>query len=164
MKRLVLVIFVGVLALVGFATAQYSEVMYDGGSRKFLCTLLLEGDSTSFPRIKERLPQGVTSTALWRNYIGYWKIKNDSLFLDSVLVMDGSDNFRPIDIDDIYAPKQTPSGYFADWVNDSLRVVSGEIVNYIHMGWASQWENEEFITVENGIVKKRVCKNHRQVN
>lgn len=164
MRRLVLLILVGLLALVGYATAQFCELIYDGGVRKSMCSLLLETDSATFSRLKTRLPQRLSSTALWRNYIGCWKIKNDSLFLDSVLVSDGSDNYRPIVIDDIFSTTKTDSGYFANWASDSLRVVSGEIINYIHMGWESKWENEELIAVENGIVKKRVCKNNRLVN
>lgn len=164
MKRFVLLILVGLLALVGFATAQICELIYDNGVRKSMCSSLLELDSTAFSMIKNRLPQELSSTALWRNYIGCWKIKNDSLFLDSVLVRGGSDNYRPIFVDDIFATNKTASGYFANWVSDSLRVVSGDIINYIHMAWESKWASEEFISVENGIVKKRVCKNNRLVN
>lgn len=164
MKRFVLLIFVGLVAFVGFATAQFCELIYDGGVRKSMCSLLLELDSAAFSEIKDRLPQRAASTALWRNYIGCWKIKNDSLFLDSVLVCKGSDSYKPIFIDDIFAANKTTSGYFANWISDSLRVVSGDIIHYNHMGWESKWENEEFITVEDGIVKKRVCKNNRLVN
>ena len=164
MKRLVLLIFVGMFGLAGFATAQFCELIYDGGVRKSMCSLLLELDSIAFEKIKDRLPQGITITALWRNYIGCWKIKNDSLFLDSVLVSGDSGNYKPILIDDIFAKNKTSSGYFANWVNDSLRVVSGEMIQYVHMGWNSKWENEEFITVENGIVKKRRSYNNRLVN
>lgn len=81
-----------------------------------------------------------------------------------MLVREGSDSYRPIFIEDIFAANKTASGYFANWVSDSLRVVSGEIVRYIHEGWDSKWENEEFIAVEDGIVKKRVCKNNRMVS
>lgn len=159
-----LLILVGLLSLVGFATAQFCELIYDGGVSKYMCSLLLELDSTAFPKIKDRLLLGMTSSALWRNYIGCWKIKDDSLFLDSILVCQGSDKYRPIVIDDIYATNKTPSGYFANWVSDSLRVVSGGIIKYVHLGWASKWENEEFIEVENGIVKNRRCYNTRVVN
>lgn len=164
MKRLVLLILGGLSALSGFSTAQFRELIYDGGVRKSMCSLLLELDSTTFSMIKNRLPQEVSNTALWRNYIGCWKIKNDSLFLDSVLVIEGSNQYRPISIDDIYAQKRTASGYFADWVDDTLRVVSGKVVKYSHMGWDSRWENEEQIAMENGIVKGRVYKRNRLVN
>lgn len=159
-----LLIFIGLLGLVGFATGQFCELIYDGGVRKSMCSLLLELDSVAFPKIQNRLPHGMTCTALWRNYIGCWKIKNDSLFIDSVLVSDYSSDYKPILIDDIFAKNKTASGYFANWVSDTLRVVSGETLQYIHMGWESKWENEDFITVENGIVKTRLCYDNRLVN
>lgn len=166
MKRLLLLMVVGVSALVGNATGQFLERIYDDGVCKGMCRLLLELDSAAFSRIESRLPQGGMDTALARKYIGCWSIKNDSLFLDSVLVRAGGLNFKPIMIDDIFAEKRTASGYFADWVwlCDSLRVVSGDIVSYTHMGWESIWEKEEFIAVESGIVKGRVCKRNRLVN
>lgn len=164
MKRLVLLILVGMWALSGFATAQFCEIIYDGGVRKSMCSLLLELDSNKFSKIKNRLPKEPSSTALWRKYIGYWKIKNDSLFLDSVLVRKDSDKYRRIFINDIFAKNRTKSGYFANWVNDTIRVVSGDVIDYVHMEWGSTWENEELIAVENGIVKKRICKHNRLVN
>lgn len=164
MKRLVLLMIVGMSVLLGNATAQFCERIYDGGVRKGMCSLLLELDSIAFPKLESRLPQGGMSTALYRKYIGCWTIRNDSLFLDSVLVGVGSDNFRPIFIDDIFSQKRTAPGYFADWVSDTLRVVSGEIVNYHHDDWRSRWEKEELIAVENGIVRGRVCKRNRMVN
>ena len=58
-------------------------------------------------------------------------------------------------IDDIYAAHRTPSGYFADWVTDTVRIVSGNLVYYRHMGWQSYWENEEFVSVKDGLIKDR---------
>lgn len=161
----ILLIFVTVVT--AFATGQITERINENGIDKGLAGRLLELDDSSFPKLKERIPAGMVSTALWRGYIGHWKIKNDSLFLDSVLVSDNSSDtlrFIPAVIDDIYAARRTPSGYFADWVTDTLRIVSGDIVRYVHMGWASDWENEEFVTVEGGLVKDRTVYKNRAIN
>lgn len=150
-----------------FATAQYCERINDEGVQKEMCSLLLERDSVAFSKINSRIPQGFQNSALWRNYVGCWKLQNDSLFLDSVLVECMSDedySFKSIKIDDIFADHRTGSGYFSNWVNDTLRVVSGEIINYVHMGWMSRWENEELIVVENGVVKDRRRMTSRIVN
>lgn len=114
-----LLILVGLSALSGFATAQVCELIYDGGVQKGMCSLPLELNIPAFSKITYRLPQGAPNTALYRKYVGYWKIKNDSLFLDSVLVS----RDRAIFIDDIFATNKTKSGYFANWVSGSLRVV-----------------------------------------
>lgn len=167
MKKLLSAAFIVVSAIAAFATAQFTERINDGGIEKGMANCLLELDSVSFSRLKDRLPGEIASTALWRRYIGHWKIKNDSLFLDSVLVKDNScvsRQFVPAEIDDIYASRRTTSGFFADWVTDTVRIVSGPIVCYQHMGWESDWETEELLTVEGGRVKDRNIYKNRVVN
>lgn len=167
MKHLLLIVLIIATAFAAFSTGQTTERINDNGVNKGLTRCLLELDSVSFSKLKGRIPKGMVSTALWRGYIGCWKIKNDSLFLDSVLVGDRtSDTLRyvPIKIDDIYTAQRTPSGYFADWVTDTLRVVSGDVILYKHMGWESSWENEEIVSVKDGLVKDRVVYENSIVN
>lgn len=165
MKRLFSVVLGGAMVMAAFATAQITEKIVDNGVGKGMATCLLELDSVSFSNLKERIPNKLTSTALWRGYIGHWKIERDSLFLDSVMVGGREDNrFVPIAIHDIYASHRTASGYFADWVSDTLRVVSGDFVRYVHMDWKSDWENEEYVVVEDGVVKDRKVYHNRVIN
>lgn len=163
MKQLFLIGLLVATAVTALGTAQTPEQINDNGVDKKLAAYLLELDSATFSMLWERIPDKPVSTDLWRRYIGHWKIRNDSLFLDSVLVM-GTDRFEPAIIDDIYSSRLTPSGYFADWVTDSLRIVSGEIIRYEHMGWASDWENEEYVTVKDGLIKDRTVYKNRVVN
>ena len=167
LKRLLTAVLAIAIAVSAFATAQYTERINDGGIRKGMANCLLELDSVSFSKLKSRIPDKMASTALWRNYIGQWEIKNDSLFLKSVLIEDKSCDtlqFVPAVIDDIYASRRTPSGYFADWVSDTVRIVSGDILRYRHMGWLSDWKTEEMVTIENGLVKDRIVYKNRVVN
>lgn len=163
MKHFLSFVLVITIAVTAFGTGQFTERINDNGVDKGLASYLLELDSLSFPKIKERIPDKWFCTALWRKYIGYWKIKNDSLFLDSIIT--GSyDNYITVKINDIYAARRTPSGYFADWVTDTIRVVSGEVIHYVHMGWESVWEREEYVTVVNGLIKNRIVYKNRVVN
>lgn len=165
MKRLFTVVLGGAMVIAAFATGQITEKIVDKGVGKGLATYLLELDSVSFSSLKERIPTELTCTVLWRGYIGHWKIERDSLFLDSVMVENREvSRFVPIEIDDIYASRRTTSGYFADWVSDTLRVVSGDLVRYVHMGWESDWENEEYVVVEDGVVKDRIVYHNRVIN
>ena len=167
MRHLLFALFVAVSVVMAFPTGQIPERINDRGVSKDLAVCLLERDKSTFPILKDRIPTEASSTALWRNYIGCWKIQNDSLFLDSILVPNPAEDypgFVPAKIDDIYGARRTPSGYFADWVTDTLRVVSGDIVRYRHMGWASDWAKEEYIPVEGGRVKKRIIYINRRVN
>lgn len=167
MKYLLSIVLAIVVAVNAFSTAQFTEKINDNGVDKGLTNCLLELDSISYSKLKERIPDGTSSTALWRNYIACWKIKNDSLFLDSILIRDITcDTLRlvPAKIYDIYSARRTPSGYFAAWVTDTLRVVSGDVIQYVHSGWMSDWENEEFIAVEDGLLKNRTIYKNRVVN
>lgn len=167
MKKLLSVICIAASAVAAFGTAQLPESINDCGHEKNMASRLLELDSVSFSRLKERISDKMVSTDLWRGYIGHWEIKNDSLFLDSILVSDNASDtrrFMPAAIDDIYASHRTPSGYFADWVSDTIRVVSGNIVRDRHMGWSSDWETEEMIAIEGGLIKGRIIYNYRIIN
>lgn len=165
MKRLFSVLLSVAAVVAAFATGQITERIVDNGVNKGMATCLLELDSVTFSELEGRIPKKLSSTALWRGYIGHWKIENDSLFLDSVMVgAQGGRRFVPAAIDDIYASRRTSSGYFADWVCDTLRVVSGDIMRYVHMGWKSDWENEEYLMVEGGLVKDRVVYHNRVAN
>ena len=109
LKRLLTAVLAIAIAVSAFATAQYTERINDGGIRKGMANCLLELDSVSFSKLKSRIPDKMASTALWPNYIGQWEIKNDSLFLKSVLIEDKSCDtlqFVPAVIDDIYASRR----------------------------------------------------------
>lgn len=167
MKYLLSIVLITATAATAFSTGQITEKINDNGVSKGLTSRLLELDSISFPILKERIPKEMISTGLRRNYIGYWKIKNDSLFLDSILVRDKTCDtlrFAPAKIDDIYASRHTPSGYFADWVTDTFRIVSGNIVYYKHMDWNSYWQNEEFVSVKEGVITARTIYENHAVN
>ena len=82
----------GAMVMAAFATGQITEKIVDYGVGKGMATYLLELDSVSFSTLKGCIPNRLTSTALWRGYIGHWKIERDSLFLDSVMVGNREDN------------------------------------------------------------------------
>ena len=67
------------------ATVQHNEMLNYNGENVQLYSLLLELNDELYRDVKKRLPKWYRSS-LWRNYIGHWKIENDSLFLDSIAV------------------------------------------------------------------------------
>ena len=91
MKYLLSIALSVLIAVNALSTAQIPEKINDNGIEKNLTKCLLELDSVSFSLLKERIPKQMTSTALWRNYIGHWKIKNDSLFLKPEIQVAGKD-------------------------------------------------------------------------
>ena len=165
--RFIILIVVALNSLIASATNQFSELIYDGGVKKGMYSVPLELDSVSFSKIMRRLPPKYINTALYRNYIGCWKIQNDSLMLDSILIWDnvkGGLALKTIEIEDIFDKTRTPSGYFANWVSDTLKLVSGNVVEDGCGGWTTRWEHEELVVAENGIIKKRIHKKNKLIN
>lgn len=154
MKKIISVVILLMSVSQIWATGQYSERLNYNGENVQLYSLLLELNDELFGDVKKRLPEGVFSTALWRNYIGHWKIENDSLFLDSIAVFQ-DEKLRALNIDDLVLKYQLPDGrIFCSWVSDTLRIAKGESVRYEHMGWDRNNEYEWDILLKNGIVKK----------
>lgn len=79
----------------------------------------------------------VFSTACWRGYIGTWEIKDGNLYLNDII-----GRYR----------MKTDTPIFADWFTGVLRVPEGEILEYIHMGYATVFEKELHIKIEKGKV------------
>jgi len=119
--------------------------------------LIIEGEKTSMPycppipadhpdiefldddKIEQEkdIPVIIFSTACWRQYIGTWELKDGKLYL--------------VDVKGRYK-KTSDKPIFADWVTTVLRVTSGELLHYVHMGFGSVYEFENHIKIENGIV------------
>jgi len=79
------------------------------------------------------------SSGCTRRYVGNWEIKDNKLYL--------------LDIDGIYKlTVQAP--LFAEWFSGKLIITSGEKLKRITLGFASVYEFEKNVDIENGIVKK----------
>ena len=126
--------------------------------------LILNGEETSMafcpplpkghPRIfKPNSDEPVTdvaegflfSTACWRGYQGTWEIKDGWFYL---IALRGRYRLRegePI---------------LADWFSGVLRIPRGEVLQYVHMGFGSVYEEEIHIKVDKGkVVAKRTIDN-----
>lgn len=139
------------------ATAQYGERLIWNGDTVLMYSTPLQLNSQLYEKIQLRLFE-CQSTALRRGYIGEWAIENDTLFLIGINIVDCNDNFnislKKVEISDLVKKYQDENGNIvASWVSDTLRVVSGECLEYIHMGWEGKFEKEWEIVVENGVVK-----------
>jgi hypothetical protein len=91
----------------------------------------------------------IFSTACWRRYRGTWVIRDGRLAL--------------IAIEGRYELKgEGPLP--ADWFSGLLNVPRGKMLEYVHMGYASVFEEELHITVERGVVTgRRVVDNRGRV-
>ena len=81
----------------------------------------------------------IFSTACWREYIGSWSIRRGKLYLTKLegrYRLDGKE------------------AIFADWFTGDLRIPKGRMLEYVHAGFNSIYEQELLLTLERGVVIK----------
>jgi hypothetical protein len=125
-------------------TAQFTEQILLHGHKRALCTDPLE----SYFEMSDTCPKfEVTCTALWRGYVGTWEILNDRLYLvdlDAVLMTGQIANIATIF-------PGFPERAFAHWYSGTLRIPMGELLRYVHGGYGSVYERDQFITIRKGM-------------
>lgn len=103
---------------------------------------------------KKKIKFIAPDTACWRGYHGSWTIENDKLYLTELTAYvrkhkDKSPYFDRIEVGLEYLfPNQEK--VFADWFSGELRIPYGEMIRYVHQGYASIYEKELFIKIKSG--------------
>ncbi len=129
-------------------TAQASELLIHQGQELSLCETPLDDYLASSGR---HIEFEATSTALWRGYVGTWEIINNRLYLvalSSCMLVDNK--HTDVALQDVFP--QYPEGLFAHWYSGELRCPRGKLLNYVHGGYMSTYEEDLFINVQIGIV------------
>ena len=131
------------------ATGQMAERLSINGEYWQLYYCPIETDMTLSEEIAkaiELLPETITedsiewvkgqSTALWRNYIAEWEIKDNRLFLREIGVLyirevgyRSEDHFFTLNeetLKEIFAPYYTSEGICASWFCDTMRAGSSK--------------------------------------
>ncbi len=87
------------------------------------------------------------STSCWRGYFGKWEIKDSKLYLIGLKAY--IEGYREVGINYLF-PEQKE--VFANWFNGEIRIPQGEMLEYVHMGYASMYESDLFLIFEKGIL------------
>ena len=95
------------------------------------------------------------STGLVRGYIGTWEIKNNQLYLISLLGF--VENNKKVDLSYLF-PKKTE--VFADWFSGDIRIPEGVLLNKINLGYASVFEKDRILTIKEGIFISETVKDN----
>lgn len=96
-----------------------------------------------------------TSTACWRGYYGTWEIRNNKLFLVDLVAF--TEEHKDVRFDYLF---HRQNEVFADWVTEEIRIPRGEMLQYIHMGYASIHEEDLFLNIQDGIlINSRIVDN-----
>ncbi len=85
------------------------------------------------------------NTACWRGYTSKWAIDNKKLFL---IAWEGYINdYQKVGMEYLFPDEEI---VFAKWFTGQIRIGMGEIVRYVHGGYASVHEGDMFLIFENG--------------
>ncbi|MBN2472894.1 MAG: hypothetical protein JXN59_19385 [Anaerolineae bacterium] len=125
--------------------------------------LILDGEQTSMafcpplpeghPRLielddyetRDGSPIILSSTACWRRYQANWEVKNGAFYLVGIQGRYRLEGDEPL---------------LADWFSGVLRIPRGEMLQYVHMGFGSVYEEEVHIKIRKGrVVKRRIIDN-----
>jgi len=90
------------------------------------------------------------NTANWRGYVASWEVSEDTLYLVGVSATYANGS-TPI-LKEIFGDVNEQGRVMASWFSGELRIARGKVVHYVHMGYHSTFEQEIFLTVEDGVV------------
>jgi hypothetical protein len=88
-----------------------------------------------------------TCTALWRGYVATWEMLGERLYL---VGLDGVLRGGQIATVALIFPG-FPDRVFAHWYSGVLRIPMGKLLRYVHGGYGSVYERDQFITVKMGV-------------
>ena len=127
-------------------TAQLHERLRYEGQGLSMCTTPL-GDYFRLGGVSPGFE--FNCTALWRGYVGSWEIVGERLYL--VELTGTLKNGDQACVATVFP--DFPDRVFAHWYSGTIRVPRGKLLDYVHMGCASTYENDLFIEFERGVIK-----------
>ena len=125
-------------------TAQIPESLRIEGEEVSMCT---EPLASYFSLAGVDMLFEATNTALWRGYVGSWEIFGSRLYLVDLKGQLKSGQFANI----ATVFPGFPDRVFAHWYSGVLRVPKGKRLRYVHRGYGSVYEGDEFITINRGL-------------
>ena len=126
-------------------TAQFAETLILEGQTAAMYSHPL-GSYFEFGAIEPDFAE--THTALWRGYVGTWEIIEGRLYL--IALRGTLRNGEPASLGAIF--HDYPERVFAHWYSGILRIPQGALLEYVHAGFGSIYEQDLLIDVENGLV------------
>lgn len=151
MKTILLTVISLILTVCAFATSQIPDKIIYNGQEYSLNSNPLETFFEKNPDLKPK--SEMMSTALWRGYIATFEISDNQLFVKDITVMDedtitGSHKTTWRSVFKQVFPDQKQVK--VDWMTGLLVIPNGKLVNYVHMGYASTYENYILLEIDKG--------------
>jgi hypothetical protein len=96
------------------------------------------------------------NTALWRGYIGSWRVTKDRLYL--IGLEGGFEDGSKLTLEALFPG--CPERVFAHWFSGQVRLPQGNILEYVHAGYASVYEADLFLGFEDGVLVREELKSN----
>ena len=149
-----------------YFTAQTPDVIEYEGKEYVLNSNPLEPYFEKYP---DKRPQGgIMSTALWRGYVAKFKIIDNILYAIDVEIEVPDKDFdkdyktKLISVFDKVFPEVDKMKI--DWYTGILIIPHGELVNYVHMGYASTYSKYWLLEIKLGnLIESRQYRNKEYV-
>ncbi len=130
------------------ATAQFPDIIIFEGKRYSLHSNPLEQYFKKFP--DKRPKEGSRSTALWRGYIATFEIMDSTLYLKDITIELPDHKWKSV-LAEVFPNNERVK---IDWLTGLLVLPYGELVEYVHMGYASTYENYILLEIREGRFKR----------
>ncbi len=100
------------------------------------------------------------STGCTRGYLAIWEIRDDKLFLINLHAnIKKNDKICKVGIDYLFPGKHE---IFADWFSGEIRIPTGKLLKYIHLGYQSIFEKDIFLNFKDGILLSETIKENQR--
>jgi len=134
-------------------TAQISEKLHYQGRKQRMCTEPL-GDYFALADIKPGFE--FSSTALWRGYVGEWDVQDGRLYL--IKLTGNLEGGQPASLETFFPG--FPDRVFAHWYTGQVRLPMGELLQYVHGGYGSTYEQDLLIDFDQGVVTQTTLRHN----
>ena len=151
-----------------FATAQASDILIFENETKELFTNPLDQLFLQKEEVRNRFSKifsnykALISSACWRGYIAKFVIKNDCLYIIDIFItipISPKDKSKLFDTEEISIFSELFEAdipVVCDFFTEVLTIPQGDMINYIHGGYLSEFEEYILIKVNNGkIIEQR---------
>lgn len=159
MSKMLMSLLLAMLAAVASspvaATAQVSDIVLIDGKSYALNTNPLGAHLAS---LGEKAPKfDSPHTANWRGYVATWELADGKLYLRKVEGYrdDPSRDDDEPNVDGMAELFQSRTDVVASWYTGALIVPYGDVVEYVHMGYGSTYENYIVSIIRDGVETER---------
>lgn len=141
---------VGTLKAANIITAQIPDKVTFRGIEYSLNSNPLEPYFEKFP--DKRPENGMTSTALWRGYIAYFEIIDEKLFVTDIKILvadeESDGKYKWVSaFQHVFSDKNPVK---VDGYTGILILPHGEMIDYVHMGYASTYSDYWLLEINKG--------------